>query len=115
MMVAWYWLILAFCVGIAFATITDEWCDWENTLTDVLAWIALIIGFVPLTFYCIFLKLTVFYPTTREKFEEVKKVSEETCKIYRVCGNVYFWIDLKATKIYNKVFFIRVKETKNNG
>lgn len=24
MMVAWYWLILAFCVGIAFATITDE-------------------------------------------------------------------------------------------
>lgn len=38
MMVAWYWLILAFCVGIAFATITDEWCEWENTLTDVLAW-----------------------------------------------------------------------------
>ncbi len=38
MMVAWYWLILAFCVGIAFATITDEWCEWEkNTLTDVLA------------------------------------------------------------------------------
>lgn len=28
MMVAWYWLILAFCVGIAFATITDEWCEW---------------------------------------------------------------------------------------
>lgn len=22
MMVAWYWLVLAFCVGIAFATIT---------------------------------------------------------------------------------------------
>ena len=40
MMVAWYWLILAFCAGIAFATITDEWCEWENTLTDVLAWIA---------------------------------------------------------------------------
>lgn len=89
-MVAWYWLILAFCVGIAFATITDEWCEWENTLTDVLAWIALIIGFVPLAFYCIFLKLTVFHPTTPEKFEEVKKVSGETCKIYRVCGNVYF-------------------------
>lgn len=50
-MVAWYWLILAFCVGIAFATITDEWCEWENTLTDVLAWIALIIGFVPLALF----------------------------------------------------------------
>ena len=31
-MVAWYWLILAFCVGIAFATITDEWCEWGKTL-----------------------------------------------------------------------------------
>lgn len=101
-------------MGIAFATITDEWCEWENTLTDILAWIALIIGFVPLAFYCIFFKLTIFHPTTQEKFEEVKKVSGETCKIYRVCGNVYFWIDLKANKIYNKVFFVRVKENDDN-
>lgn len=79
-MVAWYWLILAFCVGIAFATITDEWCEWENTLTDVLAWIALIIGFVPLAFYCIFLKLTVFHPTTPEKFEEVKRLAKKLVK-----------------------------------
>lgn len=32
MMVAWYWLIFAFCMGIAFATITDEWCEWGKHL-----------------------------------------------------------------------------------
>lgn len=55
-----------------------------------------------------------FPPYNTREIEEVKKVSGETCKIYRVCGNVYFWIDIKATKIYNKVFFVRVKETENN-
>lgn len=104
-MVAWYWLILAFCVGIAFATITDEWCEWENTLTDVLAWIALIIGFIPLAFYSMFLKLTVFHPTTQEKFEEVKKVSEETCKIYREYAVMYiFGLTPKQRKSITRYF-----------
>lgn len=79
-MVAWYWLILAFCVGIAFATITDEWCEWENTLTDVLAWIALIIGFVPLAFYCIFLKLTVSTPQRQRSLRKSKRLAKKLAK-----------------------------------
>ena len=103
-MVAWYWLILAFCVGIAFATITDEWCDWENTLTDVLAWIALIIGFVPLAFYCIFLKLTIFHPTTREKFEESKRLAKKLVKSIEYAETYISGLTLKQRKFITRSF-----------
>lgn len=112
MMVAWYWLILAFCVGIAFATITDEWCEWENTLTDILAWIAIIIGFVPLTFYSMFLKLTIFNPVEQKTFDDVKKTNIPPTRVFHLFGNFYFWVEPTAKKLWNKAFFLRIKNEK---
>lgn len=112
MMVEWYWLILAFCVGIAFATITDEWCEWENTLTDILAWIAIIIGFVPLTFYSMFLKLTIFNPVEQKTFDSVKKTNVPPTQVFHLFGNLYFWVAPTAKKLWNKAFFLRIKNEK---
>lgn len=54
-MVIWYWLVIAFCAGVVFATFINEWFDWDNTLTDILADITLVITFVPLWIYNAFL------------------------------------------------------------
>lgn len=108
-MIAWYWLIVAFCVGIAFATFTDEWFDWNNTLTDILAGITLVIVFIPLWIYSFFFKLTFVYPVSPEKFENAKAMRKDKEKTYHLFGNLYLWIDPQAKAIFHKIFLLRVK------
>lgn len=108
-MIAWYWLIVAFCVGIAFATFTDEWFDWDNTLTDILAGITLVIVFIPLSIYNFFFKLTLVCPVSIEKFEQTKATCKDKEKTYHLFSNLYLWIDPQAETISHKAFLLRVK------
>lgn len=110
-MIAWYWLIVAFFVGIAFATFTDELFDYDNLLTSILAGITLAVTFIPVGIYIIFFKLTLIHPVTPECFEEVKKTCKEKEKHYHLFGNLYAWRDPSAHAIWNKFFLVRVKKT----
>ena len=56
-MIAWYWLIVAFCAGIALAVFCNEYFDGGiNVITEIISVIALVLLFVPIVFYHIFLK-----------------------------------------------------------
>ena len=110
-MIAWYWLIVAFFVGIAFATFTDELFDYDNLLTSIIAEITLAVTFIPVGIYIVFFKLTLAHPVTPERFEEIKKTCKEKEKSYHLLGNLYAWRDPSAHVIWHKFFLIRVKKT----
>lgn len=109
-MVAWYWLTVAFCVGIAFATFSDEFFDWDNIITEIFASITLIITFIPMWIYNAFFKLTVAHPVTKEQFELAKSESEPHEKAKHLFGELYSWRDPKAQSIMHRWFIVRVKE-----
>lgn len=110
-MIAWYWLIVAFFVGIVFATFTNEWFDYDNLLTSILAGVTLVVTFIPMSIYAVFFKLTLVHPVTSERFEEVKKTCKEKEKTYHLFGNLYAWCDPSARAIWSKFFLVRVKKT----
>ena len=105
-MVAWYWLVAAFLLGNLFAAFA---CDYfEELWSSVIAGIWLVVMFIPYIIYSIFFRNTI-KPIEREWFENrVNKWTKEDSKVFHVCGNLYFWIDPKAKKVYNKIFFVRV-------
>lgn len=109
-MVIWYWLVIAFCAGVVFATFINEWFDWDNTLTDILADITLVITFVPLWIYNAFFKLTVAHPVTKEQFEKVKNEYIPDEKVKYLFGNLYSWYAPKANSIMHRWFLVRIKE-----
>lgn len=107
-MVAWYWLIVAFLLGMAFVAFTEAWFDYENIFLDIASIVGLIVCFIPCMFYCCFVK-NVLRGVASNKFEEVKKTIGKSEKVIHVCGRLYLWIDKDAKKIWNKIFFVRVK------
>lgn len=109
-MVAWYWLIIVFCIGIAFATFFNEWFDWDNTLTDALTGITLVITFIPMQIYNAFFKSTIIRPVSKSQFEKVKSVHRTGRKIKHLFGNLYSWYDPQANSIMHRWFLVRVKE-----
>lgn len=105
-MVAWYWLIVAFLLGNLFASFA---CDYfEEFWSSVIAGIWIVVIFIPYSIYSIFFRNTI-KPIEKEWFEDrVNKWKKDDSKVFHVCGNLYFWIDPKAKRIYNKIFFVRV-------
>lgn len=105
-MVAWYWLVIAFLLGSLFTASACE--HFEEFWSSVIAGILLVVMFIPYSIYAIFFRNTI-NPIRRERFENlVNKWKKENSKVFHVCGNLYFWIDPKAKKVYNKIFFVRV-------
>ena len=106
-MVAWYWLIIMFFVGVAFTVLTEDYLDWY----DIAGNLAMVILFIPIAFYKIFLRL-VIHPVPAVRFERMMKewVEEDTSKCFHLIGNLYFWVDPNAKKFWNKIFFLRVSD-----
>lgn len=104
-MVAWYWLIVSAMCGIVFAKVCEEIFDWDNFLTETIAFITMVVLFVPLVFYGMFLKLTL-HPVSEKRMEEVGIVP--TLRV----GNFCLCFDIKAKHIWNKMFVLRIKKEK---
>lgn len=109
-MITWYWLIVAFCVGIIFSTFANGLFDWDNTLAAILAWIILAVMFIPRWIYYAFFELTIFHPILKSQFEKVTSVYTTNRTVKHLFGNLYSWHDLKAKSILHRWFLVRVKE-----
>lgn len=107
-MVAWYWLIVAFLLGMTFVALADEWFDYENIIFEIASAVTMVVCFIPCSFYCCFIK-NVFPGVDPNKFEEVRKTMDKSEKVIHVCGRLYFFIDKDANKIWNRIFFVKVK------
>ena len=106
-MVAWYWLIVAFLVGNLFDAFVYD-C-FEEFWSSVIAGICIVVLFIPYSIYSIFFRNTIIKPIKKEWFENlVNNWKKKNSKIFHICGNLYCWIDPKAKKIYDKIFFVRV-------
>ena len=108
-MVAWYWLIVAFLLGNAFATFTYEQFEWDNIWSSIVAFLALIVLYIPMAFYKIFLNNTI-HPVSRERYERLKAewLKDSKSKCFNLGKHFIFWIDPKATRLFNKIFFLRI-------
>jgi hypothetical protein len=113
-MIDWYWLIVVFLLTNAITAFTYEFFEWENLWVEVIGWLALIVLYLPLSFYHIFFKNTL-HPISQTRFNELQEKWIETKEInksIKIGKNLYLWIDLDAKRLYNKAFFVRVKNTK---
>lgn len=105
-MIAWYWVLVAFFVGVTFAVFTYEWLEdfWSN----LAAGIAVVILYVPLLIYNVFFKLTIHHPISEARFNTIQTVYKARYK--HLFGN--FWVRCDFTdSLYQKILFIRVKKT----
>ena len=102
-MISWYWLIVSACGGIVFAKICEEVFEWDNILTEFIAFLTLIVAFVPCVVWHMFFKLTID-PIPEDRMNKAGIVPK-----MRV-GNLCLCFDKKAKHIWNKMFFLRVKK-----
>jgi hypothetical protein len=110
-MVAWYWIIVAFILGNAFAAFTYEWFEWDNVWTEIVATLAMVVLYLPMAIYKIFLHNTI-HPVSRERHEKLKAewLRDRKSKHFNLGKHLVFWIDPKAKKLFNKIFFVRITD-----
>ena len=109
-MIPWYWIIVAVLITNAITAFTYEYFDWDNLWVDFICGLALIALFVPVSIYNICFKNTI-HPISTVRLEELRKqwASDGKCKIHHWFGGLYFCTDLKTSRIWNKIFFLRTK------
>ena len=109
-MVAWYWILITVLLTNAITSFTYEYFEWSNLWVDFLSWLALIVLYVPLAIYHICLKNTIS-PVAPAQFEKIQTnwEAEGRCKLHYLFKGIYFCTDFKASKLWNKIFFLRVK------
>lgn len=107
-MIAWYWLIVAFLLGMAFVVLIDAWFDYETIVFEIASAVAMVVCFIPCVLYCCFIK-NVIPGVDPDKFEEVKKIMDKSEKTIHLGGRWYFFINKDANKVWQKVFFVRLK------
>jgi hypothetical protein len=109
-MISWYWLIVAFCAGVALSVFCNEYFDGGfSVITEILSGIALVLLFVPIVFYNIFLKNTI-HPVEPATFERIVKMEKSSSKSWKIAGRLYLCFDRSARHIWNKVFFVLLKK-----
>ena len=110
-MVAWYWIIVAFILGNAFAAFTYKWFEWDNIWAEIVATLAIIVLYLPMAIYKIFLHNTI-HPVSRERHERIKAewLRDRKSKCFNLGKHFVFWIDPKAKKLFNKIFFVRITD-----
>jgi hypothetical protein len=110
-MVAWYWVIVAILITNAITSFTYEFFEWDNLWVDFIGLLALIILYVPLSLYHIFLKNTI-HAITPIRFEKLMTSwkNDRRMKVFSLPYGFYFCVDPMALKLWNKIFFLRVKK-----
>lgn len=102
-MVAWYWLIVAAIGGIVFAKVCEEVFDWDNILTEFIAFCALVVTFVPFVVWNNFFRMTI-NPISEDALKKAKLTPKKRW------GNLCLFIDKTASHWWNRLFFARIKE-----
>ena len=98
-MIAWYWLIVAFCAGIALSVFCNEYFDGGiNVITEIISVIALVLLFVPIVFYHIFLKNTI-HPVEPVTFERIMKSEKSRSKSWKIGSRLYLCYERNAGHI----------------
>lgn len=110
-MVAWYWIIVAVLITNAITSFTYEWFEWDNLWVDFIGWLALIVLYLPLSIYHIFFKNTI-HSITHSRFNELmeKWKEDRRMRTFSMPFGLYFCVDPKASRLYNKIFFLRVSK-----
>ena len=110
-MVAWYWIIVAFVIGNAFAAFTYELFEWDNIWVEIVSTLAIIVLYPILAIYHICFKNTI-EPVSRERHEKLKEewLRDRKSKCFNLCEHFCFWVDPEAKQLWNKIFFIRMTE-----
>ena len=106
-MIAWYWVLIAILLTNAVTSFTYEYFEWSNLWVDFLAGLAIIVLYIPLGIYHICFKNTL-HPITTARLEELRALwAEDECvKIRHLGKGLYFCTDPKASKLWNKIFFL---------
>ena len=109
-MISWYWIIVAVLITNAITAFTYEYFDWDNLWVEFICGLALIVLFVPVCIYNICFKNTI-HPISIARLEELREkcANNDRLKIYHWFGSLYFCTDFKASRIWNKIFFLRIK------
>ena len=105
-MIAWYWLIVAFILGLVLATIVRE--ATENILSTICAGLAIPFVYValfPITFW-----KNVVKPVSPLRFEQFQKLNIEGDRCFTIGKNLHLWHDKTTKHLYAKWFLIRVSE-----
>lgn len=100
--------LVCFLLGGGVAEFARNWFDYESILTDFFAGVALVVLFIPLTIYNIFFKLTLVHRPTQEQVDLALNTCERE-RHYHLCGKLFLHFDPEATKMWNKVFLLRIK------
>ena len=109
-MISWYWIIVAVLTTNAITAFTYEFFDWDNLWIDFICGLAFIVLFVPFSIYHICFKNTI-HPISTARLEELQEkwANDGRFKIHHWFGSLYFCTDFKASRIWNKIFFLRTK------
>ena len=113
-MVNWYWLIVVFLLTNAITAFTYEFFEWDNLWVDIIGGLAYVVLYIPIGFYHIFFKNTL-HPISQSRFNEIQEhwiKTKEISKSIKIGKNLYFLVDPDAKRLYNKVFFLRIKDKK---
>ena len=105
-MIAWYWLIVAFILGLVLATIVRE--ATENILSTICAGLAIPFVYValfPITFW-----KNVVKPVSPTRWECFQKLNSEGDRCFHIYKNLYLWHDKTTKHLFAKWFLIRVSE-----
>ena len=103
-------IIVVILVTNVITAFTYEVFKWDDLWVNFIGGLALIVLFVPLSIYHICFKNTT-RPISTARFKELQKewASNNRCKIHHWFSGLYFCTDPKASRIWNKIFFLRVK------
>lgn len=107
-MIAWYWSVVAFILGIVFATISWNAVEWDNILSAICAWLAIPFVYVamfPITFW-----KNVVKPVSPLRFEQFQKLNSEGDRCFHIYKNLYLWHDKTTKHLFAKWFLVRVSE-----
>ena len=105
-MISWYWMIIAFLLGIVFATVTWHTVEWDNLFSNVCA--GLIIPFIYIAAFPIVFFRRLIHPITLRQWERFQALNHENNKCRKVWRNIYLWHDTTTKNLYAKWFLIRV-------
>ena len=99
-MIPWYWIIIAILITNAITSFTYEYFEWTNVWVECIAWLALIILYVPLAIYHVCFKNTI-HPISPARLEELRSLwaKDDRCKLHYWFKGIYFCTDPKASKM----------------
>lgn len=102
-MIAWYWVIPAFALGVLSCAVIP----WDDVLTAIFT----ILAFLPTLFYKWFIRWIVM-PIPPARWEYLQTAEDFAhVKFFHVVGRIWVGYDRKSTNWATRIFFFRIAKT----